>query len=293
MSTQIIKEEIVRLIETIVEQNIIIHSYEKSIPRIEIDLVMENLRRLYNCYYELNRLNSGEALHLEEEKRKVGLQAAVPPVAAHFEPSIPEPTPPAPAPEPVITVEMPSEPIVAEEVVIEEVDVEEVVVEEERIPEVIMPVVEPEPQREPQPKPELQPAETMPEPLPTPEPRPKLVTPDLFGASHTLADKLKNEKKNVNDTLPKSDSDKSLGARLQKNKITDLKTAIGINEKFLFINELFKGDMQKYTESLNGLNSKANRGEADELLKTLADELKWKEDSEPYQRFLALIDRRF
>ena len=39
--------------------------------------------------------------------------------------------------------------------------------------------------------------------------------------------------------------DRSLAAKLQQNPVQDLKAAIGINDKFLFVNELFGGSMEK------------------------------------------------
>ena len=45
----------------------------------------------------------------------------------------------------------------------------------------------------------------------------------------------------------------------------DLKDAIGINEKFLFINELFDGNLQDYSEALNKLNAFENLQSAENI----------------------------
>ena len=47
MEKNIIKEEIVEILEVIVEQSEVISSYEKQIPQIEIDIILSNIRDLY------------------------------------------------------------------------------------------------------------------------------------------------------------------------------------------------------------------------------------------------------
>ena len=58
----------------------------------------------------------------------------------------------------------------------------------------------------------------------------------------------------LGDLLEKTE-DNSLAARLQRKPVSDLISAIGINDKFLFLNELFGGSMEKYNKSIRSLNS--------------------------------------
>ncbi len=58
----------------------------------------------------------------------------------------------------------------------------------------------------------------------------------------------------ISDKLEQS-VDNSLAARLQRKPVTDIISAIGINDKFLFLNELFGGSMEKYNKSIRSLNS--------------------------------------
>ena len=46
----------------------------------------------------------------------------------------------------------------------------------------------------------------------------------------------------------------SIAERMQKSSISNIREAIGINEKFLFINELFNGDLGRYNKILDDIN---------------------------------------
>jgi hypothetical protein len=83
-------------------------------------------------------------------------------------------------------------------------------------------------------------------------------TLDLFSASKTLAD------------VYQDDTDNSLAAKIQQNKISDIKTAIGINDKFLFINDIFRGEMSAYNQTIEKLNQTTGFHEALQII----DELK-------------------
>jgi hypothetical protein len=77
--------------------------------------------------------------------------------------------------------------------------------------------------------------------LTAPEPEPPLRETKKEGKA-TIGDKFQNNEKNfVNENLGKNKENKDLTSRLQSKPITDLRASIGINEKFLFIKELFKG----------------------------------------------------
>jgi hypothetical protein len=109
---------------------------------------------------------------------------------------------------------------------------------------------------------------------------------DLFGDPAPVKKPEVKEK-----AAPKED--KSLGRKLQKKPITDLKAAIGINEKFQFINELFHGNMTEYNIAINQVNICANHQEAEAYLDTLKELYKWDAESEAVVTFSELVERRF
>lgn len=98
---------------------------------------------------------------------------------------------------------------------------------------------------------------------------------------HTLGDKLEKAE------------DNSLVARLQRKPVTDLIAAIGINDKFLFLNELFGGSMEKYNKSIRSLNSFSTLLGAKTYMSELQIEFQWDCESEAYKKLNDLIERRF
>ena len=99
--------------------------------------------------------------------------------------------------------------------------------------------------------------------------------------SQTLGDKLE------------SVEDRSLAARLQRKPVTDLMNAIGINDKFLLLNELFGGSMEKYNKSIRALNSFSTLLGAKTYMSELQIEFQWDCESEAYKKLDALVERRF
>ena len=87
--------------------------------------------------------------------------------------------------------------------------------------------------------------------------------------------------------------DNSLAARLQKKPVTDLMTAIGINDKFLLLNDLFAGSMEKYNRSVRALNNFPTLLGAKTYMSELQIEFQWDINSEAYKKLNDLVERRF
>ena len=87
--------------------------------------------------------------------------------------------------------------------------------------------------------------------------------------------------------------DHSLAAKLQQNPILDLKSVIGINDKFLFVNELFGGSMEKYNKSIENLNDLKTLNGAMIYLNELKIELQWNSSNEAYKKLSDLVRRKF
>ena len=97
----------------------------------------------------------------------------------------------------------------------------------------------------------------------------------------TLGDKLES----VEDT--------SLAARLQRKPVADLASAIGINDKFLLLNELFGGSMEKYNKSIRALNNFSTLLGAKTYMSELQIEFQWNCESDAYKKLDNLVERRF
>lgn len=85
-----------------------------------------------------------------------------------------------------------------------------------------------------------------------------------------------------------------LGDTLLEMPIKDLRKAIGVNDKFLFIKELFRGDEVMYERSIKTINSFSIYPEAEYWIKReLKLKLAWSDKDEYVQQFDQLIRRRF
>lgn len=168
-------------------------------------------------------------------------------------------------------IAVPTEEIEAiEEVeVIEEAPIEvEEEVQEEPKP---APVQEPEPQKEAKPKKESKTEAVT--PLPKKESVPE-------------------EKKEINDSIALSET--SLADKLRSKSIKKLAESIALNERFLYSNELFNGNMEAFKRALNELDHIASKEDAQRYIELqLQVENNWDLESETVQSFITLVERRF
>ncbi len=95
---------------------------------------------------------------------------------------------------------------------------------------------------------------------------------------------------------------KSLVDRIKGNKTVndahqpaagELRSCIGINEKFLFINELFKGNIKEYSDMLQALDEAQNETEMNEALLPLRQKYSWNEESLAYITLSEIIKKKF
>ncbi len=71
------------------------------------------------------------------------------------------------------------------------------------------------------------------------------------------------------------EQDPTLADKLQHSALNSLQSAIGINDKFLFVNELFNGSMEKYNRSIANLDDLKTLNGALIYLNELRIELQW------------------
>lgn len=86
----------------------------------------------------------------------------------------------------------------------------------------------------------------------------------------------------------------SVGDKVAKSQVNDLKRAMGINERFLYANELFGGDMEAFSRAVEELNHVETEVDANRLLdENLAAKYRWNEEDETVVAFKSLVSRRF
>ena len=96
------------------------------------------------------------------------------------------------------------------------------------------------------------------------------------------------------DLTPDEPDVESLAERLTRTPIADLKRSIALNQKFVFINDLFSGDSEQYESAISSLNAFHGRDEAIAYLEgDLADKLEWEEESEARLSLTELVERRY
>jgi len=81
--------------------------------------------------------------------------------------------------------------------------------------------------------------------------------------------------------------------KLSQPPISDLRTAMSINDKFLLSNKLFKGNGTDFNLSLNVLNGFENLTEAKNYLQTIGIQNNWDQESFEFQLLSELVERRY
>ncbi len=85
-----------------------------------------------------------------------------------------------------------------------------------------------------------------------------------------------------------------LRSALNDTPIRDLKKAIGVNDRYVFVNQLFRGDEAMYERSIKTINSFRILPEAEYWMeRELKVKLGWDENREITRHFYQLVKRRF
>lgn len=98
---------------------------------------------------------------------------------------------------------------------------------------------------------------------------------------------------NEGDNEKSEEDDNSLAAKLRKQKIEKLSTAIGINDKFLFTNELFNGNTEQFMQTIDRLDNCESLLTAQDILSNLATKNNWEKEDEPFLKLQSLIERKY
>ena len=107
-----------------------------------------------------------------------------------------------------------------------------------------------------------------------------------------INEKLLPENHDLNDRLKENKTE--VASFLQASPVKDLKKAIGINDRYLFINELFRGDEDRYERSIKTINGFSIYAEAEYWIqRELIVKIGWNENAENVQTFIQLVKRRF
>ncbi|MCD4747368.1 MAG: hypothetical protein K8R58_13805 [Bacteroidales bacterium] len=262
MNTKIIKEEIEYLIEIIEEQSNIIIKYSGKIPQIELDIILSNIRKLYENFYKLNKLN------IQKLIAKAGTaQTKISDETCNDKEDVNIKV----KPEEPVTEALPEKKKSSKSSgKNENTDSKE----DEQV------AVTPKTNKKEKHKEQV-----------SKDSHSSKTTIDLFSDTEiTIADKFKDKKTTIKDKIVE---DITIAEKIQKDSINDLKSAIGINDKFIFINELFEGNMKDYNETVDKLNNFENLNNALEYFNNLKDKNSWDIKLESFKKLNEFIKCRF
>ncbi len=108
-----------------------------------------------------------------------------------------------------------------------------------------------------------------------------------------LNQRFSESKETLNDRFRGQSSD-SLAERHRKQRIDNLRNAISLNQRFLFVKGLFRGDSNAFLQALTDLEGCADYNAAEQMLKTkYGTTYGWSAESEEFQDFMDLIQRKF
>ncbi len=114
---------------------------------------------------------------------------------------------------------------------------------------------------------------------------------DLF--STTSARQNLSDTKSVVEKMTEQKPTEIIADKFGKKKIAGLNQAIGINEKFFFINELFEGNMKDYKSAIDALDQSESPANALENIETLAKKYGWDKSKDAYTMLIDFVERKF
>jgi hypothetical protein len=104
-----------------------------------------------------------------------------------------------------------------------------------------------------------------------------------------VADKFQS-KKFIHDNMAKKNPKKDVSSKMQSKPIQDIASAISLNDKFIFIRELFKGDKEQYFETIQLLN---NFDTYENAIGFLNENFDWEAEDPNFERLKELVKRKF
>ena len=112
------------------------------------------------------------------------------------------------------------------------------------------------------------------------------------GSKKELHEVIGESKESLNDRLKQQKTE--VAHLLKDTPIKDLRKGIGVNDRFTFVSELFRGDEAMYERSIKTINSFGILSEAEYWInRELKFKLGWNDSKEVVQHFYHLVRRRF
>lgn len=278
MSKEIFLSEIDDLLVTLAEQWKLIRAYPDKVPYIELDIFADNIRKLYEDVYLIGKLNKTKEFDIGKVRSEITTDQPVR-LQTKFKSDVAEQgdaTTPTQQPDVV--------PALLNEVVSQTGEVTDSRMVRDTFDDKASATLFSDLSTS---------TETAGKTLHPVEPQKG--TSELFGhPSQTfIGDKHKSGQTTIGEKLKQPDNDNLIGSKMPQSPVGDLKSIIGINDKFLFINELFKGDMAAYNIAIAKLNACQKAVEANSIMQHLKQAHQMNEQSVSFKRLKDILLRRF
>ncbi len=147
----------------------------------------------------------------------------------------------------------------------------------------------PQPQKVETPKPAPQKPVTPPEPQKPEPPQPAPQKPEIPPKPAASSE----PKRSLNDLFNERREDHSISSQYRHAKVGDLTKAISINDKFIYIKELFHNRGEDFSASIHRLNECQSMDEAFDCLEELKQKFFWDSKSDAYLSFCDLLRRKY
>ncbi len=105
-----------------------------------------------------------------------------------------------------------------------------------------------------------------------------------------LSERFTGQNEFINEKLGANTKKGDISSRHSSSPIQSIAGSIGVNDKFLFIRELFDGDAIKFRESMSQLDSMPDFSSAQEYLK---NNYQWNMEDSTVKQLLSLIHRKY
>lgn len=105
-----------------------------------------------------------------------------------------------------------------------------------------------------------------------------------------VSDRFRSRAMSINEQLGGAHAAPNRASKLQNRRIDDLGKSIGLNDKHVFIKELFDGSPERYAATINKLN---HFDDLNSAIIYLQESFSWPDDSQAAVQFIDLVRRKF
>ncbi len=115
------------------------------------------------------------------------------------------------------------------------------------------------------------------------------VTARKTAESSILADQFSNMSPSFNEQLGSMKHEEDIIGKLKTKPLTDLSDAIGVNDRFIFIREIFDGNQDSYAQAISRLNRVSSLSDAKAVIMSFTGD---NSDNEVIRQLMDLVKRK-